>query len=294
MPNTDHLPIHFNLNLRIIRNDPKPVWNFRATNWEEFNKNLMMTLVDALNPSRIYSPEEFRETLDMINRAPKSAVETTVLLTKPIPHTKWWWNHKLTTARRSKNKLANLAYKWRGLLDHHSHVDHKRAAKDYAKLIEGSKRAHWEAWLLEAVERDLWTANKYTTGPLTDGGKTGMPTLNRTCNNGTTRQATSNEDKSETPAKSLFPPPPPNPIIPDTHYPRPIDNYFHFFTREQIKQVAAKLNAYKAPGPDGIQNVILKECIEALTNHLHFIFRAIFKLNIYLDKWRESITVILK
>lgn len=30
-----------------------------------------------------------------------------------------------------------------------------------------------------------------------------------------------------------------------------------------------------------------------LTNHLYYIFRAIFELNIYPSKWRESITVVL-
>ena len=293
-PNTDHLPIHFELNLRIMRNDPKPTRNFRAADWTEVNKHLATTLADAPDPSRIHSPEEFREALNTINGALKAAVEMTIPMNNPIPHTKRWWNHNLMTARRNKNKLANLAYKWRGLPDHHSHADHKRATKDYAKLIEESKKAHWEAWLLDAAERDLWTANKYATGPPSDGGKTRMPTLNRTNADGTVHRATSNEDKSKTLAKSLFPPPPPNPIIPDTHYPRPVDNYFHFFTRNQIKQAAAKLNAYKAPGPDRIPNVVLRECIGTLTDHLYFIFRVIFELSVYPDEWRESITVVLR
>ena len=192
-----------------MRNNPKPTRNFRAANWADVNKHLATTLADAPDPSRIYSPEEFRETLNTINGALKAAIEVMIPMNNPIPHTKRWWNHNLTVARWNKNRLANLAYKWRGLPDHHSHVDHKRATKDYTKLIEDSKKAHWEAWLLDAAERDLWTANKYATGPPSDRGKTRMPTLNRTNADGTVHRATSNKDKSETLAKSLFPPLPP-------------------------------------------------------------------------------------
>ena len=43
---------------------------------------------------------------------------------------------------------------------HPAHQQHKKIAKDYAKLIEKSKKDHWEEWLLNASEKDLWTANK--------------------------------------------------------------------------------------------------------------------------------------
>ena len=293
-PNTDHMPIHSELDLRIQRNAPKPHRNFRATDWEKFNEHLTTSLAAAPEPKRIRTPEEFREALDAINLALKAAVEKEVPLHNQVPHTKRWWNRELNAARKSKRRLANEAHKWRGLPDHHAHADHKRATKSYAKLIEDSKRAHWEAWLLDAAERDLWTANKYMTETHTDGGKTRMPTLRQTNTDGTTQAATSNEDKSRTLAKSLFPPPPLNPSVPDTCYPKPADDYFHFFTRNQIKRAAATLNAYKAPGPDGIPNVVLKECAETLANHLYYIFRAIFELTIYPDEWRESITIVLR
>ena len=51
---------------------------------------------------------------------------------------------------------------------------------------------------------------------------------------------------------------------------------------------------YKAPGPDRIPNVVLRECTGTLTDHLYFIFRVIFELNVYPDEWRESITIILR
>ena len=38
---------------------------------------------------------------------------------------------------------------------------------------------------------------------------------------------------------------------------------------------------YKALGPDKIPNIVLMKCIDVLIDHLFFIFRAIFELNIY-------------
>ena len=142
------------------------------------------------------------------------------------------------------------------------------------------------------MEKDIWTANKYATDPPTDGGKTRIPTLNYTEQDGTVRSTTSNMEKSKALAGTFFPPPPPVPIVPHTCYPEPA-NVFRYFTRAQIKDAAKKLSAFKAPGPDRILNVVLKQSIDMLADRLYFIFRAIFELDIYPDEWQESIMVVL-
>ena len=63
--------------------------------------------------------------------------------------------------------------------------------------------------MLVAADRDLWTANKYATDPPMDGGKTRMLTFRNLRGDGTSQPATTNEDKTEALAESLFPPPPP-------------------------------------------------------------------------------------
>ena len=89
------------------------------------------------------------------------------------------------------------------------------------------------------------------------------------------------------------PPPPDHPMIPQTCYPRPADT-FEYVTREQIKKAIDKLNAFKAPGPDGVPNVVLKKAATTLINHLYFIFRAIFELDVYPEEWKESTTIVLR
>ena len=120
-----------------------------------------------------------------------------------------------------------------------------------------------------------------------------MPTLNFIGRDGEPRRTTSNAEKGEALASSFFPPPPLSPSVPPTSYPTPA-NIFRYFTRAQIRAAANKLEAYKAPGPDGIPNVVLKKCIDKLANRLYYIYRAIFELDVYPDEWKESTTIVLR
>jgi len=291
-PNTDHVPILSMLDLPVTKNTPKPTRNFRITDWEDFNEHLATALTPNA-PKQLRSKTEFDAALTSITDAIKDTINAKVPISKPFPHTKRWWSHELNQLRKRKNRLANASYRWRGLPEHPSHNAHSDAAKEYAKLIETSKKEHWENWLLNASERDIWTANKYATDPPTDGGKSRIPTLKHTRQDGTVHRTTSNAEKSAALAETFFPPPPLIPIVPHTCYPQPA-NIFRFFTREQIKTAARRLDAFKAPGPDGIPNVVLKKGINVLIDRLYYLFRAIFELNVYPDEWRESITVVLR
>ena len=129
-------------------------------------------------------------------------------MTKPLPRTKRWWSQELNIMRKKKNQLANTLFCWRGTPDYPSHLLHKKSLKDYVKLIETTKKEHWENELLNTSEKDIWMANKYTTDAPTDGSKTRMTTLNFVDKEGDTHHTTSNAEKSTALAKSLFPPPP--------------------------------------------------------------------------------------
>ena len=83
------------------------------------------------------------------------------------------------------------------------------------------------------------------------------------------------------------PPSHPTPITPPTL------PGIKLFSRRCIKWAVCLLKLYKAPGPDGIPNVILIKCIKALIDHLYFIFRAVLELNVYHEHWLQSITLVL-
>jgi len=101
-----------------------------------------------------------------------------------------------------------------------------------------------------------------------------------------------NESKSTALAQSLFPPPPANITIPVTDYPEPLEGV-EYFTKEQIRDKIRTLAPYKAPGPDGIPNVVLTQCADLLTEYLYYIYRVILELDTYYEPWLHSITVVL-
>ena len=292
-PNTDHVPILSTLNIPLRRNIPKPSRDFRSVDWKQFTDHLEAQLTNSTTPRVITTSVEFDLALNVVKNAVTGTIDQQVPLSKPCPYTKRWWTPKLSAMRKTKNSLAKLAYRWRGLPDNDAHHQHRSISKKYAKLIEETKKQHWETWLLNTSERDIWTANKYATDPPTDSGRTRIPALVTHTQDGTPCHTTSNAEKSTTLASSFFPPPPSHPTVPLTCYPQPA-NIFKYFTRDQIKRTANGLDAYKAPGPDGIPNVVLKKSIDLIVDHLFFIFRAIFELEIYPEEWKESKTVVLR
>ncbi|EIM89355.1 uncharacterized protein STEHIDRAFT_38410, partial [Stereum hirsutum FP-91666 SS1] len=101
--------------------------------------------------------------------------------------------------------------------------------------------------------------------------------------------------KAEVLAKSFFPPRPAESSVPtDFIYDDPIPGTYHNFSRAQIRAQVSKLSPYKAPGPDGIPNVVLMKCIDVIIDRIFFIFRAIFTLRTYYGPWKEFLTIVLR
>jgi hypothetical protein len=60
------------------------------------------------------------------------------------------------------------------------------------------------------------------------------------------------------------------------------------------RQVIKTLKPHKAPGPDGIPNVILINAADVLIDHLYYIYRAVFEHDVYHDRWLTSSTLVLR
>ncbi|KAJ8585798.1 hypothetical protein M405DRAFT_706863, partial [Rhizopogon salebrosus TDB-379] len=106
--------------------------------------------------------------------------------------------------------------------------------------------------------------------------------------------ASTNEEKSATLANAFFPPPPTFSSVPDGfEYPAPVPTP-QPITEDQLKRSIMKLSPYKAPGPDGICNIVFKRCTNLLLPHLLQLFRAVFMLKTYYAPWRDFTTVVLR
>ena len=94
-------------------------------------------------------------------------------------------------------------------------------------------------------------------------------------------------------AEAFFPPPPVESIIPDCAYPEPLKAR-GFFSREDIHSAIKKLKSYKAPGKDGIQNVIIQKCVDTIIDYLYYIYRAVLELDEYPSHWLIILTIVLR
>lgn len=83
-------------------------------------------------------------------------------------------------------------------------------------------------------------------------------------------------------------------LIPeDTIYPNPIAPHTPI-TKTHLLKAVGNLSSYKAPGPDGICNIVFKECISILSPYLLHLFNAVFTYRTYYKPWRHFTTVILR
>ncbi|KAG2072177.1 hypothetical protein BDR04DRAFT_947538, partial [Suillus decipiens] len=68
---------------------------------------------------------------------------------------------------------------------------------------------------------------------------------------------------------------------------------FRPITDQQVHRAIAKLSLYKAPGLNGISNIVFMKCTDLLVPYMAPIFRAMFTLETYPDKWKCSSTIVL-
>ena len=292
-PNTDHLPILTHLDMSLAQSEQALTWNYREVNWEAFNKVLARALARHAPPCLITTKEEFQLYAHHLDEALRSTAESCIPKSHPHPHQKRWWTKDLTRLSEELKYLRKLAYKFRATPNHDCHSLLKEKERQFNKEIQTAKESHWKEWLESMADNDIWIASKYLTNPGGDGGKSRMPTLKTKDAQGRTTLATSNEEKSEVLARSLFPPPPPISSVPLDHpYPTPAEKWTEI-TPDQLSQAINKLSPYKAPGPDGIANIVFQRCRQ-LTDYLLPIFNAAVKLQTHYEPWKESITVILR
>ena len=95
-----------------------------------------------------------------------------------------------------------------------------------------------------------------------------------------------NEEKSVMLATLMFPARPESVTLLEEPCDEPLPNPWAI-TESQIRSHISRLSLYKASGPDGIPNIVLKKCTKLILPYLLQIFQAVLSLNIYPSQWRE-------
>jgi hypothetical protein len=293
-PQADHLPIYTELDLPTQRSNAPEKRNIRDADFKLINEILQTRLAEKCPAKEIHSKEELEDTVNTFIETIQEVLNHNVPVTKPCPYTKRWWNKELTELKKKKNKLSKLSYRLRGIHDHPVHAECKAAERKLSVRIDEVKKKHWEDWLEDATPNDIYLANKYINSKPTDYSNAQIPAL-KSRNPDTQQEATvsDNATKAKILAETFFPPPPESPIIPDTIYPKPLKAK-GIFSRNDIRKAVKKLKPFKAPGVDGIHNVVLQECIDTIIDNLYYIFRAILIHKSYPTRWLTLLTVVLR
>ena len=109
------------------------------------------------------------------------------------------------------------------------------------------------------------------------------------------RMAKSNQDKSKLLANTFFPKKPANEEEnrAQQEYLPPICEA-NKISQDQIRRQLKELKPFKAPGPDGIPNIVLMRCADLIVDRLWYIFNAILEKEIYYALWKHFTTVVLR
>jgi hypothetical protein len=278
--NTDHFPIITKLNLEVAIALTTAAQNFRDVDWKEFREKLKEELKKWGVTNFIKTQTALDRECERLTNTLQATIEAKVPKAKLGPHTKRWWTKELTELRKVMLKLRRKACKERHKDDNTAWEQFKDARRVFSNELDKIKKNHWCDWLEKADDPDLWTAHKYISAPPGDCGKTRIPDLSHV-DKGERLTASINKEKSKALAKTFFPKKlKDGKQHPNAAKPTPICKADPI-SRDQIKRALARLKPYKAPGPDGIPNVVLTKCADILEDRLWHIYSAIWDRGLY-------------
>ncbi len=159
-------------------------------------------------------------------------------------------------------------------------------------MLQGTKQQHWRQWLEKAEDPDIWAANQITTTPPSDRGKAKIPKLKHKVGE-EDATASTNKEKSTALAKGFFPAKPQEEPQPTEKYPKACKGVGKV-TRHQIQAQLMNIKPYKAPGPNGIPNIMLSKCADLIIDRLVYIFEAMLKRKLFYKLWKVSTTGMLR
>jgi hypothetical protein len=294
-PGADHFPIITTINLPLSRPEERePRRNLKEVDWDKFRTDLKSRR-QGREDYTMNTVEQINRVLGELDNDIQDTIKRNAEWSEPCQFSKRWWNSTLSALRRESKKAEREAHKYRWVTGHASHQKAKDTDKAYSEAIEKAKEQHWDTYIQKLDSETMWTALKYATTPGTDGGRTRIPTLRTKDQTGTTTQEhTTSDSKATLFSNTFFPPPPKDSLVPDdAEYPEPCCNLPRITIR-QVKRQIRRLKPHKAPGPDGITNIVIKECEDVLAPILRDTLQACLDLGVTPEKALESVTAVIR
>ena len=256
--------------------------NFRRTDWEELNKDLHQWKPQNTTCNSLADIEDGVSELQehLLHTLKKYTLDV-----KDSPSMKAWWDEELTTLCKVYTRLRNWdndLRRWGG--DRRESKERAKVAKNVLHTaIRGKKRTHWNEFIGKAD--NIWKAARYLDPQ--PSAFSNIPVL-VTKRAGTEVEVESNEDKAAALLETFFPPVPEGWKTDDV----PEHTLVHLedpdITEVEVRGALARLSPWKAPGIDGIPNVVWKETWETLGQHITNIFNASYQLGHVPRQWRMA------
>ncbi len=292
-PNTDHFPILTSLTLKANRTPPQIARNYREVDWKEFQEALAKRIALWGIPNLIKTQSELDMECQRLMEALQGTIEEKVPKIRLGPQCRRWWTKELAEMRKEMLKARRKAYKDKQQTDMQALNLYRENRRRFSREIKHTKCNHWRDWLEKASDPDIWTVQRYLNTSASDGGKTRIPDL-KFIKDRQQSIANKNSEKGTMLANTFFPPKPD--VVPEeenTNWPDPIDK-MPAFTEDQIQRQLVHLKPYKAPGPDGIPNIVLTKCANIIAGRLGYIYVAILNRSMYYEPWKTSLMVVLR
>lgn len=272
-----------------------PRRNFRNVDWEEFRKTLKTRLQRSNAPTHVQSTEDLKALYAAVMSDINAATEAHVPFSKPCPYQKRWWSPDLKPMVDQKRRMGRRAHRRRSRGINHPCIEqYKEFTREFERRFQEAKDEHWRLFLQEIDTFSVFKASCIVLTSPTDYGRTRVPAI-LDPERPDAPAVLDNAEKSRIFFNSFFAPPAQLaslqiPSQPD--YPPPAFT-FKAISNHQVDLAIWQLAPHKAPGPNGIPNIVFVQARELLAPVLGKIFRGSMKLNYMLPEWRVTKTVVL-
>ncbi|KAJ7436779.1 hypothetical protein B0H11DRAFT_1754321, partial [Mycena galericulata] len=111
LPGADHLPVIAILDYQLLHVPDTPRPNFRAVDWDAFNKAIEKYLEANPISIDINSTEEYDATYLALDKMLQTIIASHVPLLSKSPYAKRWWTKELTDLLKAARKAERVNWK---------------------------------------------------------------------------------------------------------------------------------------------------------------------------------------
>lgn len=225
-------------------------------------------------PEILYAP--WSEVMEIIAEAVRASSERLQLgNNRRAPY---WWNQEINDKRtectKIKRKLTRIRKKSREIRNVWEELknDHKELRRELKRLINKSKKEHWEK-LCRELDEDIWG----------EGYK-----IVSKCTRPTSLPYNLGVEQRKQIAEALFPE---CEVRRNRQRTTIID--FPQFVMDELKEAGNKMKTGKAPGPDGIPPEAIKICVREIPEILLRVTNELLQLQQFPDEWKVARLVLI-